>query len=507
MAKRSKDAYSKLHEISKQTSIFSSIFQLLGWDQETYLPRGAIESRSAQIETLASLIHKQSTSGRFSKALNKLIDIKTGTIQDDRLSAEQIAALKLWRKDYLRSVKLPASFVKVFAETTSKAVHVWADAKKQNDFALFSPFLQKIISLSRKKADYLGFEEHPYDALLDLFEPGTKTSSLVPLFSRLKIALMELVKTLSAKPPVHSPFHGEFPDAKQMEFGRFILKKMGFDPLTSRLDLSAHPFCMGIHLQDVRMTTRIHTDNPMSNIFAVIHEGGHGLYHRNLPLQHYGTPLCEPASWGIDESQSRFWETIIGHSLPFWRYFYPKLQAEFPEKLSNTSLEDFFRAINTVKPSLIRIESDEATYSLHIILRFELEKALIEGHLKPKEIPEAWNEKMREYFGITPPQHSLGCLQDIHWSIGAIGYFPTYTLGNLYAAQFRVAFEKAFPDWEERVASGHLSFIEEWLKQHIHRYGRQYSPAELIQRLTGKPLSEEAYVHYLRHKFSVGKVL
>lgn len=495
-------AYTALVKLSTTTTLLGSVSQLLEWDQETYMPKEAIHFRSDQIELLASLAHKQKTSKKFADTLNKLIDLESGEIKDDKLTPAQIAALHQWRRDYLKAVKLPGSFVKKLAKTTSQAMHAWSIAKKHDSFKEFAPHLEKIVSLCRKKADYLGYQAHPYDALIDLHEPEMTTDVLVPLFAKLKLALTTLLKEIATQPQPKSSFlKGTFSPSHQMHVSHHLLRAMGFEEGSSRLDQTVHPFCMGLHPRDTRMTTRIHPDNLLSNIFSVIHEGGHGLYNWGHPEEHFGTPLCESTSLGIEESQSRFWETIIGHSLPFWQHFLPMLQKEFPEQLANVPLEDFYHAINTVKSSLIRVEADEVTYNLHIIVRFEIEKALIEGSLKVKEVPEAWNSKMEEYLGILPQYNADGCLQDIHWSLGAFGYFPTYTLGNLYAAQFYGAFEKAFPDWKIRVAKGDLSFIREWLRSNIHQYGRQFSAQELAQRITGKPLTEEPFVTYINHKY------
>jgi carboxypeptidase Taq len=276
---------------------------------------------------------------------------------------------------------------------------------------------------------------------------------------------------------------------------------MGFHPATSRLDFSAHPFCSGMQPKDTRMTTKIHPENILFNVGAVLHEGGHGLYNMHLPFKHYGSPLCEQVSLGIDESQSRFWETLIGQSYPFWQHFFPLLQKECPEQFASVTLQDFYHAVNAVKPGFIRIDSDEVSYNLHVIIRFEIERALIEGSMKVKEIPDVWNSKMREYLGLSPEFDGQGCLQDIHWSLGYIGYFPTYTLGNLYAVQFFDAFEKQHPHWKEAVARGSLEEIRLWLKDNIHQYGRQFLPNELCQKVTGRVLSEEPYINYLTKKY------
>ena len=496
------NAYNKLHALSKSISLMGSIQSLLDWDQETYMPQEGIEIRSQQIEILASLVHRQKTSKGFAKALAALIDLETGEIVDDRLDAAQIAALKEWRRDYMRAIKLPNAFVKQFAKVTSSASHEWKAAKEHNDFKAFAPHLEKVISLSRKKADILGFKEHPYDALLDLYEPEMKTSVLTPLFSKLKLSLTQLLKEISVKPAFKEDFLYRYCSKyKQLDFAHKILHKMGFSPSTSRLDTAVHPFCTGLHPKDTRMTTRIHPESVMSNIGAVLHEGGHGLYNMNLPIEHYGSPLCEPVSLGIDESQSRLWETLIGQSAPFWQHFFPLLQEEFPEQFGSVLFDEFYHAINLVKPGFIRIDADEVTYNLHVVVRFELEKALIEGSLKVKDLPDAWNDKMREYLGVSPQLDSQGCLQDIHWSLGYIGYFPTYTLGNLYSVQFLNAFEKAHPNWREAVAQGSLDCLRNWLKENIHKLGRQYTPEALCQKVTGQPLTEEAYVAYLTKKY------
>src|SRR5581483_4510840 len=495
-------AYDKLLALSKNIALMNSIHCLLDWDQETYMPKDAIELRSQQSEIMASLIHKQKTGKAFAKALSSLIAIETGEILPSDLSTPQIAALKQWRRDYLRNIKLPNAFVKQFAKTTSASTHAWQTAKEHNDFKAFAPHLEKIVILSRKKADILGFSEHPYDALLDLYEPDMKTSFLSPLFCKLKHELTQLLKDIIVKPPFTEDFlYRHCPAHSQMTFAHTLLHKMGFHKSSSRLDVSSHPFCNGMQPKDTRMTTRIHPENMMSNIGAVMHEGGHGLYNMNLPIEHYGSPLCEQVSLGIDESQSRWWETLVGQSKPFWQFFFPLLQKEFPEQFGNVLLDDFYPAINSVKPGLIRIDADEVTYNLHIIVRFEIEKGLMEGNLKVKDIPDIWNEKMREYLGVSPEFVGQGCLQDIHWSLGFIGYFPTYTLGNLYSVQFFEAFEKAHSNWKERVAQGSLDFIRDWLRENIHKHGRQFSSEELCRRVTGKELSHEPYVKYLTNKY------
>ena len=494
--------YDQLHALSKTTALLTSIESLLEWDQETFMPADAIQGRALQIEWLASLVHKNRTSPAFAKRLGRLIDIKTGAIQDASLSPKEMASVREWRRDYLKAVKLPNAFVKQFAKTTATSSHAWKSAKRHNDFREFAPHLEKVVSLCRKKADILGFQEHPYDALLDLYEPDMKTSFLLPLFSKLRLELTALLKEITAKPPISQDcLHRHCPKHQQKAFTSLLLKAMGFHDGFSRIDFSAHPFCSRLLPEDVRMTTKIHPDNPFFSIFAVLHEGGHGLYSLGLPKEAFGSPLSEPLSLGIDESQSRWWETLIGQSRPFWEYFFPLLQREFPSQFEEVTLDDLYRAINHVTPSLIRIEADEVTYNLHIIVRFELEKALIEGSVKVREIPDLWNAKIRECLGVSPRFDGEGCLQDIHWSLGLFGYFPTYALGNLYAAQFFNTFEKQFADWNRRVAGGDLAFVREWLRENIHQYGRQFSSTELCQKATGQPLSPDHFMRYLRHKY------
>lgn len=495
--------YQKLLELSKKAAIYTSISHLLGWDQETKMPKAAISLRAEQSRALASLIHKQQTSPEYAKTLDSLIDLETGTLHFTEATNEQKSALREWRRDYLLAVKLPPEFVEEFAHVTSNAIHAWQEARPKNDFTLFAPYLEKIVTLNQKKADYLGYQDHPYDALIDSFEPEMNTKTLTPLFERLKIPLTNLIKEIQTKQdPDDSFLHEHYPHDQQLAFSKQLLKDMGFDKSFSRLDESAHPMCIPIHPKDMRMTTRIYPDNVITNILSTIHEGGHGLYHVNLPEEHFGSPLCEAASLGIDESQSRTWETFIARSIPFWEYYFPQLQEIFPKQLGSITLDQFYKAINIVQPSMIRVDSDEVCYNLHVLLRFELEKSLIEDKLKPSEIPDAWNEKMLSYLGIVPKNHAEGCLQDIHWSMGAIGYFPTYTLGNLYAGQFFETFVKDHPNWENRVSNGDLQFIKDWQKEKIHNFGRMYPPGKLCEKISGKPLSEKPYLNHLETKYS-----
>ncbi len=493
--------FQKLNDLSKHARILQGITSVLDWDQETYMPSGSIGIRSQQLETMAELIHKEKTSKKFANALGQLIDIKSGKLKSHALSPEKIACLNEWRRDYLHDTSLPSKFVKEFAKVSSQAISAWRSAKKENAFQQFAPYLDRIIQLNREKAEYLGYKDHPYDALLDHFEPNLTTQEVSQLFNKLRIQLTPLIKQIAAQPVNDDFLYGEWPVDKQMSFGQKILDAMGYDMTKGRIDFSTHPFSSASHPTDSRITTRIHPRDLTSNIFAILHEAGHALYEMGLPQEHYGTPLGESRSLGVHESQSRWWETRIGMSVPFWNYFYPILKETFPGKFDSIPLEAFYLAINKVKPSLIRIEADEMTYPLHVILRFEIEKSLIEESLNVRDIPEAWNAKMQEYFGITPENNAEGCLQDIHWSMGAFGYFPTYTMGNLYSAHLFEAFEQENPQWEQRVSLGQFDFIKRWLEDNIYRHGKRYTTKELLFEATGKEFSEKPYLEYLKNKY------
>ena len=496
------NAYALLKKIARPASILSGIAQLLDWDQETYMPPGAAEIRAVQLETLAGIIHKEKTSKKFAAALSKLIDLPTGKLHAKTLPSDKKAALREWRKDYVREKALPKPFVEAFAKLTSESIIAWREAKKKSDFNSFVPYLKKIIDFSRRKADYLGYQEHPYDALLDLYEPEMSVRKVSALFSTLKPFLVKLISKIGAAPQLDDTFlHGSFSHQKQLHFSKLLLEAMGYEEKHGRLDLSTHPFSTSTHPTDTRITTRFHPTCLVNCISVVLHEAGHALYERGLPIEQFGTPLGSPISLGIHESQSRWWETRIGQSRPFWSFHLPLLKKEF-SKLDAVSLDQFYRAINKVEPSLIRVDADEVTYNLHIILRYELEQALIEGSLKPNEIPDAWQEKMLALFNIAPKTDAEGCLQDIHWAMGGFGYFPSYTLGNLYASHFFKKFEADHSDWQQKVSSGQLLFITEWLHANIHKFGRQYSSSELLKKVTGEPFTADAFMNYLSTKYS-----
>lgn len=492
----------ELQELSTEIQTLQSIHTLLDWDKETYMPSGGITARSHQIALLSSLIHEKKTGRKFKSCLEKLISFSTRKPKVKGLSKQQHVMVREWLKDYSRLNKLPSSFVKTFSQVTAEASQIWSSAKKENNFKVFAPFLDKIIGLCRQKADILGFEDHPYDALLEMFEPCMTSRKVEALFDGLQKELTALLKKISLSRQIDNRLiHKKVDIAKQKELGELLLAHLPIEMAYTRLDLSAHPFSLALHPHDSRITTRILPNHFMSNLFSILHEAGHSFYEMGLSLDTWGTPLSEPASLSVHESQSRWWETLIGRSFAFWKYFYPFLQKALPTLLKGVPLERFYRLINKVEPTLIRVEADEVTYCLHVILRFEIEKELISGHLNVHDIPEAWNAKVKEYLGIVPLNDAQGCLQDIHWSLGAFGYFPTYALGNMLSAHFFTAFAKEHSDWEKRLAEGDLSFVREWLKTHVHSWGRMYDLEELAKKVTGKPFSEAAYCSYLKKKY------
>jgi carboxypeptidase Taq len=484
----------------------NSAASVLSWDQETYMPAGGGAARADQIATLQGIAHQQLVSPDTDKLLASWLDLQTGVLleQDGELWDESSNALlrEVWR-DYSRAKKLPSDFVMRLSRECSLAQQVWTEAKAQNNFKAFLPNLRTVLLLKREEAQYLGFEGTPYNALLDVYEPGSTVAGLRPLFAQLKRRLVPLLKRIQQSSiQIDDTFlYHAYDQARQMEFGRLVLIAMGYDFERGRLDLSAHPFTTSFHPSDVRVTTRVYEHDLPSCLFSCIHEGGHGLYDQGLDSTHYGTPLGESVSLGIHESQSRLWENCVGRSRAFWRFFYPILQATFHHQLRAVDMEQFYAVINRVKPSLIRVEADELTYNLHIMLRFEIEQDLVEAKTNPADLPEIWNHKMKEYLGIVPSQDSEGVLQDVHWSMGGFGYFPTYTLGNLYAVQFYEQAKLEIPHIEDEIAAGQLMVLRRWLGQKIHRWGRMFTPDHLAQRVTGVSLNPEPFLRYVEGKY------
>ena len=484
----------------------NSAASILSWDQETYMPAGGGEARAEQISTLQGIAHQKLVSPEIEQLLADWIDPQTGEIRDNPMDAWDESARSLLRevwRDYSRAKKLPSDFVIALSRECSLAQQVWAEAKENHVFSQFLPNLRRVLSLKREEAEYLGYRDSPYNALLDVYEPDSTIATLRPLFAQIKGRLVPLLRKIqqsSAQIDDTILFH-PFDQARQLEFGRMVLIAMGYDFERGRLDLSAHPFTTSFHPTDVRVTTRVHEHDLQSCLFSCIHEGGHGLYDQGLDPAHFGTPLGDSVSLGIHESQSRMWENCVGRSRAFWRFFYPMLQQTFHHQLRALDGEQFYAAINRVKPSLIRVEADELTYNLHIMLRFEIEQDLIEGRTRPEDLPWIWNQKVEEYLGVVPSHDAEGVLQDVHWSLGAFGYFPTYTLGNLYSVQFYEQAKLEIPHLEDEIAAGQLMVLQRWLGQNIHRWGRMFTPDHLVQRVTGKSLDPEPFLSYVERKY------
>ncbi|MBS0622619.1 MAG: carboxypeptidase M32 [Verrucomicrobia bacterium] len=495
--------FDHLVQLGKEIATLEGISHLLQWDQETLMPQGAAGSRAIQNQLIAKLAHERASGKGFENALSKCIDLNTGKVLLEELNESQKAALREWRDDFLQASKLPTPFIEKFAALTSEATENWRLARQAKSFSRFAPFLERLIEMSRQRAEYLGYQDHPFDALLDEHEKGTTTRKITPLFQALKEELIPFRKSLiSKKGPDSSFLHQPYPAASQMKVARALISACGFDPHHGVIGLTSHPFCSSLHPTDVRVSTRIDPKDPSSNWLALLHEGGHWLYEANLPTEHFGTPLCQARSTAVHESQSKWWETLIGQSLPFWTFFYPQVQKSFPKQLGQVPLKTFHRGLNALSDTPIRVSSDEIAYPLHIVLRYDLEKDLISGDLAVRDLPKAWNAKMVEYLQIEPKNDSEGCLQDIHWACGLYGYFPTYTLGNLYAAQFFEAFKKTYPDSEERVAQGDFGFMRSWLKEQVHTHGRKYTSQELVKRITGHALMPDPYLSYLKAKYA-----
>ncbi len=508
-------AFERLQRIDKELILLEHTSALLQWDQETGMPEMAIEERSDQIALMQGMAHDRITSSEVADLIEQARN-ETGetTKQSDELPPEDgrdffySAFLRVFGRNYERAVKIPRRLVTETAQATSRAQAAWIKAREADDFSLFQPHLEKIVALTLEKAEALGYPEQPYDALLDEFEPGMMTSQVEEVFSDLKTELAPLVQRITAAQKIDDSFRNRtYPAPKQKEFSLHLLQQMGYDFQRGRLDESAHPFTTSLGGNDVRVTTRYHEDDLFSAIFGTIHEGGHGLYELGIDPAYHGTCLGEGTSLGIHESQSRTWENLIGRSVPFWKHYFPELKKYFPSQLKDVDGDTFGRAVNRVQPSLIRIEADEVTYSLHVILRFELELALVNKKLEVKDVPEAWNDLMDQLLGIRPKSDADGVLQDVHWSMGAIGYFPTYALGNLYGAQFLSRMKKDLSNVEALIEKGDLMSIREWQKRNIHRYGSVYTAPELIQRITGEPLNPRYFIEYLEEKFSRLNVL
>jgi carboxypeptidase Taq len=468
---------------------------VLQWDQETYLPVKGAEFRGRQLATLTELAHQMFTSERLGHLLQELLSRELSTIE--RRNVE------LTWEDYSRLAKLSPEFVRKMSEAVSASFHGWLEARKQNSFAFFKPLLKPLVNLKRQEAELLGYEGHPYNALVNEFEKGATVSMLDNIFANIKKPLRDLLDDEQKKPTVDDNFlRNHFPKHQQWEWGLYLAGQLGFDFTAGRQDISEHPFTTNFSSQDVRITTRIDENDFANMTWSTIHEVGHALYEQGLPLQHYGLPLGEYASLSIHESQSRLWENCIGRGNAFWQYYYPQLRKYFPSQFNNIPRELFVKAINKVQPSFIRTEADELTYHFHVIVRYELEKRLIEGSLQVEEIPVYWNDQYKALLGVIVPDDKQGCLQDVHWSHGSFGYFPTYSLGSFYAAQLWEQVKTEIPGLENNIASGNTKLLLDWLRKKVHQHGRFYNSNDLCTLITGNKLDSTVFVNYLRMKLN-----
>jgi carboxypeptidase Taq len=488
--------YTELVSHFREFRMLESIGGLVGWDQHTYMPPHGAGHRAEQMGLLAKLGHEMLTSPRIGELLGQM-----GVAKLDETQSVNVREIK---RVYDRAVKMPAKLVEEIAKTVSAAQNVWAEARKKNDFPAFAPWLDKIVGLKREEAKAVGYKDSPYDALLDEYEPGATAAEITRVFAELRADLVPLVAAIAAsnKKPRKDILNREFPVDRQHIFGQAAAAAIGFDFQAGRLDTTVHPFCSGIGPGDCRLTTRYHPRELNQGLFGILHEAGHGIYDQGLDPAHFGTPAGSFVSLGIHESQSRLWENQVGRGRAFWEHFLPRLKQTFPGVVDDVSLDDFVFAVNNVEKSFIRVEADEATYNMHIILRFELEQALMTGDLKPIDVPAAWNEKFKSMLDLTPPDNAHGCLQDIHWSMGGLGYFPTYTLGNLYSAQFMAKARQDLGDLDADFRRGEFGRLKGWLNEKIHRPGQRYRPGELCKRVTGQPLSHKPLVAYLRGKYA-----
>ena len=476
-----------------------AVSALLGWDQQTYMPPGGAEDRGNHLATIDQLAHVKFTSDEVGKLLDELEPWAAMLAPD----SDDARLIKVTRREYDKNTKVPAEMVAEFAQITTSAYSVWQEAKAENNFAKFQPYLEKVVDWRRRYAALFAPYDHVYDPLLDDFEPGMKTAEVKAIFEVLRPQQVALIQAISKRPQVDDAFlHQPFDEKKQWDFGVEVITKFGYDWNRGRQDKTVHPFTSNFGINDVRITTRFIPDYFSSGLFSTTHETGHALYEQGIDQALGRTPLAAGASMALHESQSRMWENLVGRSRPFWEGFYPRLQEYFPAQLGNVSLDTFYKGINRVEPSLIRIEADEATYNLHIMLRLETEISLMEGRLEVKDLPEVWNTRMQEYLGLTPPDDAHGVLQDVHWSSGLMGYFSTYALGNLVSAQLWERINADIPDLREQIRRGEFSALLGWLREKIHRLGAKFEPQELVQRVTGSRIDPAPYVRYLTSKYS-----
>ncbi|HLB47268.1 MAG TPA: carboxypeptidase M32 [Anaerolineales bacterium] len=488
----------KLKTLLNEVQDLRSVGDLLEWDQQTCMPSGGGESRAEQFATVKKLAHERFVADEIGQLL---ADLSAKGAAGD-YDSDDASLVRYTKYEYDRKRKLPSALESEIAQHTSAAQEIWVKARAENNFKFFQPALEKMYDLKHQEAEAIGYSESIYDALLQEYERDMTAAQVKSVFDPLRAEIAPLVKAILPRVDSVSDacLHQPFDVDKQREFEATVIKQFGFDFGRGRVDVAVHPFEINFSPDDVRLTTRYDPNFLNPSLFGTMHEAGHGMYEQNVSPTIRRTPLCGGTSLGIHESQSRLWENLVGRSRGFWIHFYPKLQAAFPH-LAAADLETFYRAVNRVSPSLIRVEADELTYSLHIMLRFEIEKEVLEGRVRVSDLPEVWNAKMQEYLGITPPNDKLGVLQDVHWAAGLVGYFPTYALGTIISVQL---FERAIadvPGIPAQIERGEFSGLFNWLKDHVYRHGKKFTPTEVVERATGGPLNSAPYVKYLKTKF------
>jgi carboxypeptidase Taq len=487
----------QLKEILGEVSDLNNAAGVLSWDQQVNMPPGGGEARGQQLATLGKLAHERSTSDEVGKLLDDLKQEFAGSDSDDA------ALVRVAARNFDKATRVPSEFVSEQMIVTTAAFEAWVEAKGKSDFSIFHPHLEKVFDLARKYVSFFPPADHPYDVLLDDYEPGMKTVEVQAIFDKLRPQQMKLIRNIKSAKQVKDDFlHKKYAEKKVWDFSATIASRFGYDFSRGRQDKAAHPFETSFSVNDVRITNRYESGNPLATLFSGMHESGHAMYEQGVNPAYERTPLAGGVSSAVHESQSRMWENLVGRSLPFWEHFFPELKKVFPTQLDGVSAKTFYKAINKVEPTFIRVNADEATYNLHIMLRLELEIAMIEGRVAIKDLPEIWNTKMQEYLGITPPDDAHGVLQDVHWSYGLIGYFPTYALGNLVSAQLWEKLNKDIRDLDQQIHNGKFDTLLAWLRKNIHVHGHKYDPQALVKNVVGSKIDASAYVRYLTKKYS-----
>jgi carboxypeptidase Taq len=490
----------QFQELKGRLAEISDVFgamRLLAWDQQTMMPPRGAQARAEQLSTLNRIAHEKFVSPEIGRLLDELRPYEESLPYE----SDEASLIRIARRDFEKISRVPAELEAEMTRTASLALPVWAEARERSDFQLFLPWLKKNVDLRHQYVELFPEFDHPYDALLENFDYGTKSADAKRVLDRVKEGIVPLVTEVAgySEPSQDGALSGPFPIDKQQAFGRSIIERWGFNAESWRLDPTVHPFASSTSTGDVRLTTRYREDD-LESLFAIMHECGHGLYEHGIDPALERTPVGEISLMALHESQSRTWENLVGRSRPFWRHFYPQLQETFKEPLGSVDFETFYRSVNRVQPSLIRIEADEVTYNLHVIMRFELELDLIAGKLEPADVPDVWNARMLEYLGVEVPDDAHGVLQDMHWSGGAIGYFPTYSLGNVVSVQLWEKVREAIPDLDEQIERGEFQALHDWYAEKLYRHGRKFTTEETLRRLTGGPMDPEPYLRYLRRK-------